>query len=80
MKPLVNYCRWNGAKLRLRARDDQFLQGQLVFVGEDGGENLQDFRYELANARLTLFKESGDRLLFLDEMGIVIKDPDTNQE
>ncbi len=80
MKPLVNYCRWNGAKLRLRARDDQILRGQLVFLGDDGEEIVQDFRYELANAKLTLSKESGNQSIFLDEMGIAINNIDQNQK
>lgn len=74
MKALVNYCRWQGAKLRLRGRDDTAVWGQLVTVGEEGEERL-DFYYELQSQRLTLAEEDGERTIVLDEMGVPVKRP-----
>ena len=47
MKPLVYYCRWQGASLRLRGRDETAVWGQLVFPDGESGERTQSFRFEL---------------------------------
>jgi hypothetical protein len=73
MKPLVFYCRWQGAKLRLRGRDDTAVWGQLVFSDEDGTETTQDFRFNLQNWQLTLESLDGDITLQLDEMGVEVE-------
>jgi hypothetical protein len=70
MKPLVYYCRWQGATLRLRGRDDTAVWGQLVFTNEDGVETTQDFRFILAAAQLILVEEGKERVLVLDDMGV----------
>lgn len=72
MRPLVYYCRWQGAALRLRGRDETAVWGHLVFTDEAGAETLQLFRFELATAQLTLQKETGDVVLLLDEMGVAL--------
>jgi hypothetical protein len=69
MKPLVYYCRWQGASLRLRGRDETAVWGHLVFTDKAGQETLQSFRYELATWRLTLQLAEGEHTLLLDEMG-----------
>lgn len=73
MKPLVNYCRWQRAKLRLRGRDGEAVWGQLVFGAGSTGERVTKFRYELATQRLTLEEPDGTRTETLDEMGVIIK-------
>jgi len=73
MKPLVYYCRWQGASLRLRGRDESAVWGQLVFVDENGEEKLQDFHFNLQTSQLTLQQSTGDLLLVLDEMGVPLQ-------
>ena len=70
MKPLVYYCRWQSAKLRLRGRDETAVWGHLVFA-EDEGERTQFFRFNLKTSEITLTEDEGERTLVLDEMGVV---------
>ena len=70
MKPLVNYCRWQGAKLRLRGRDDSAVWGQLVYIDENGAEDTQDFYFDLQSSQITLAQEEGELAIRLDEMGV----------
>lgn len=72
MKPLVNYCRWQGAKLRLRGRDDSAVWGQFVKVDQNGKEEVQDFMFDLQSWQLTMPQEDGEIQIELDEMGIPI--------
>lgn len=72
MKPLVYYCRWQEAKLRLRGRDESAVWGQLVFTDADGRETTQEFHFNLETWQLTLEDETGKRTLQLDEMGVEI--------
>ncbi len=74
MKPLVNYCRWNRAKLRLRGRDDRFVRGQLVFSSADGEEVIHDFQFETATAELTIYDDTGAQSVLLDDVGIPRKE------
>ncbi len=69
MKPLVYYCRWQGASLRLRGRGETAVWGQLVFT-HNGEESAQNFRFNLQTQELTLEEEAGERTILLDEMGI----------
>lgn len=71
MKPLVYYTRWQGAKLRLRGRDETAVWGHLVFTNEDGSEQQKEFRYLLAAQQITLYDDVGEQVLNLDEMGVV---------
>ena len=71
MKPLVYYARWQGAKLRLRGRDETAVWGHLVFVNDEGEEQEKAFRFELAAQEITLTTESGQQVFKLDEMGVV---------
>ena len=73
MKPLVNYCRWHDASLRLRGRDDTAVWGQLVYRDKEGNETTQNFRYRLQTRQLTLEEPAGEKVIMLDEMGVVIK-------
>lgn len=72
MGPLVYYCRWQGAKLRLRGRDETAVWGQLVF-SENSQERLQSFRYHLADHLLTLETDGGEQTVTLDKMGVVVQ-------
>lgn len=72
MKPLVLYCRWHDASLRLRGREETAVWGHLVFIDENKGERLQLFRYNLNTRQLTLKMENGEeQIVQLDEMGVV---------
>lgn len=71
MKPLVYYCRWQEASLRLRGRDDTAVWGHLVYKADTDQEQLQGFRFELKTWRLTLQTSGGERTIQLDEMGTV---------
>ena len=73
MKQLVYYCRWQGASLRLRGRDETAVWGHLVFTADDGTEQPQAFHFNIQTRQLTLQKETGDELLQLDEMGVVVR-------
>jgi hypothetical protein len=73
MKPLVLYCRWQGAKLRLRGRDETAVWGQFVFSHEDGEETTQDFHFNLQSWQLTLESLDGNIILQLDEMGVEVE-------
>lgn len=71
MKPLVYYCRWQGASLRLRGRDETAVWGHLIYKADTPEESAQAFRFELKTWQLTLQKPEGDAVLQLDEMGTV---------
>jgi len=71
MKPLVYYCRWQEASLRLRGRDDTAVWGHLVYNAKTEQEELQEFRFELKTWQLTLQTPDGEETVQLDEMGTV---------
>lgn len=70
MKPLVYYCRWHTAKLRLYGRDDRFVWGDLVMLAE--GDRLEPFRYNMQTWELTLGEGESETRMRLDEMGVVV--------
>lgn len=70
MKPLVNYCRWHKAKLRLKGRDERSVWGELQFRAGEASEETINFRFLLQSSELILHSEDGERHLALDEMGI----------
>ena len=70
MKPLVYYCRWQGAKLRLRGRDETAVWGQFSYPQAGGGERMQEFSYELQTATLKLQSGAHVEVICLDEMGV----------
>ena len=72
MKPLVYYCRWQGAKLRLRGRDETAVWGELVFIGEGGEEETQSFHFDLQKSELTLQQSEGKQSIVLDERGVPV--------
>jgi hypothetical protein len=74
MKPLVNYCRWHGARLRLRGRDPEAVWGHLVFQTKDGQEEEWEFRFHLADSLLTMQSRDGEKQILLDEMGVPLND------
>jgi len=71
MGPLVYYCRWRGATLRLRGRDETAVWGQLV-IPDEAGEQIEPFRFELQESVLWLGHEPAARLQ-LDELGVVVE-------
>ena len=71
MKPLVYYCRWHEASLRLRGRDDTAVWGHLVYKANTDDEWQQEFRFELKKWRLSLQTKDGEETIQLDEMGVV---------
>lgn len=70
MGPLVYYCRWQGARLRLRGRDENAVWGQLV-TGTGQTERAEAFRFDLLSWELWLGDDPARRLR-LDEMGVVV--------
>lgn len=74
MKPLVYYCRWQGASLRLRGRNETAVWGEIVSTDAVGDEQAQPFRFLLESATLLLPTDEGEQVLFLDEMGTVRTD------
>ena len=70
MGPLVYYCRWQGARLRLRGRDANAVWGQLI-TRQGDAEVAEAFRFDLLSWELWL-GEGGGRRLRLDEMGVVV--------
>ncbi|MEJ2747513.1 MAG: hypothetical protein P8183_06350 [Anaerolineae bacterium] len=71
MKPLVYYCRWHGATLRLQGRDETAVWGQLVF-GQGAEEQTQDFRFNLKTWQLALTEGDQVQQIQLDEKGVVV--------
>jgi hypothetical protein len=65
MKPLVLWCRWHQARLRLRGRDEEAVWGELAFA-----DRTERFRYELSAQHLTVGEGDGARRVRLDEMGV----------
>lgn len=68
MKPLVLWCRWHGARLRLRGRDPEAVWGELAFA-----DRMNRFRYELASQMLTIGNGEAARQVRLDEMGVELE-------
>ncbi len=69
MKPLVYYCRWHNATLRLRGRDETAVWGQLVYETNEP-ETTRSFRFNLKTWELSLEDASGTTVIQLDEMGV----------
>lgn len=67
MKPLVLWCRWHDATLRLHGRDEDFLWGELVFP-----ERTQPFRFHRRKWELQVGDGSEARQIHLDEMGVEV--------
>lgn len=72
MKALVYYCRWQGAVLRLRGRDESAVWGELVYAAENDDDKTQEFRFDLERSELTLKQQDGAVSILLDEMGIPV--------
>jgi hypothetical protein len=70
MKPLVYYCRWQRASLRLRGRDSTAVWGQLVQKTAEGKEKTSEFRYQLESAELIVNDGEQEYFYHLDEKGI----------
>ena len=73
MKPLVYYCRWHEATLRLRGRDDTAVWGHLVYANDETKSD-QAFRFDLKKRQLTLEEAAGEKIIQLDEMGVEIQE------
>lgn len=73
MKALVYHCRWLGASLRLRGRDETAVWGHFVFRQSDGSERTEYFTYDLQARRLTRQTKQGEVTVTLDEMGVIVR-------
>lgn len=71
MKPLVLWCRWHDAKLRLHGRDDSAVWGELVFPDET-----RSFHFDLQAHLLTMGQGQESQHLKLDEMGVEVSETD----
>lgn len=69
MKPLVLWCRWHDAKLRLMGRSDTAVWGELAFP-----DKTESFHFHLQDALLTIGDEPQQRTLLLDEMGVELSE------
>lgn len=68
MKPLVYWCRWHDARLRIRDRSDGRLSGELAFA-----DRLERFEFDLNSAVLTVGSGADARRVRLDEMGVELE-------
>ncbi len=73
MKPLVYWCRWHNARLRLRGRDAHSVWGELAFP-----DSLVRFRFDLSQAVLTIEDGPHAGAHGLDEMGVEVKTERSN--
>jgi len=73
MGPLVYYCRWRGAKVRLHGRDDTAVWGELI-IQEEGRERVESFRFDLRTWELRLRMGDAETVLQLDELGVVVSE------
>jgi hypothetical protein len=65
MKPLVYWCRWHDARLRLRGRDPGAIWGELAFP-----DRMERFHFDLQSAVLSIGSGDAVRRVRLDEMGV----------
>lgn len=73
MGPLVYYCRWREAKLRLHGRAEPFVWGELAFSNPDSeSAPTEPFRFNTLTGELFLQRAGGWAALQLDELGVVI--------
>ncbi|MCP4417547.1 MAG: hypothetical protein GY805_13060 [Chloroflexi bacterium] len=72
MKPLVYYCRWQEASLRLRGRDETAVWGHLIYKANTEHETMREFRFNLQSWQLILQESRGEQIIQLDEMGTII--------
>lgn len=75
MGPLVYYCRWQGAKLRLQGREGHWVWGFLVYEGESD-QRSAPFRFDTQSLQLYLGGDEVRPPLQLDEMGVVVSGDD----
>ncbi len=72
MGPLVYYCRWQSAKLRLWGRAKPFVWGELAFSDADSqNARTEPFRFNTVTGELFLQRANGWARLQLDELGVV---------
>lgn len=70
MRPLVYYCRWQKASLRLQGRDENAVWGFLVYTADNGTEDARQFHYRIDKAELTIQIGGKETRLLLDDKGI----------
>lgn len=71
MGPLVYYCRWREAKLRLRGRAEPFVWGELAFNDPDNGDHTEQFQFDTVTLELFVQRADGWARLQLDVLGVV---------
>ncbi|MFZ0545891.1 MAG: hypothetical protein WAM60_10665 [Candidatus Promineifilaceae bacterium] len=74
MKPLVLYCRWHDAKLRLFGRDDTAVWGELSF-----NDRTEPFHFLLKEWLLTIGEGENAERIELDEMGVAVQQSSIEQ-
>jgi hypothetical protein len=67
MKPLVFWCRWHNARLRLHGRSETAVWGELAFLLDK-----QPFHFDLQSWVLRIGEGETARQVRLDEMGVEI--------
>lgn len=72
MQPLVYFCRWHNAKLRLHGRDATAVWGELAYEVGTPEERTESFRYDLKQRVITLQTAEGEQRHVLDEMGVIV--------
>lgn len=72
MKPLVYYCRWQSAALRLRGRDETAVWGQFVYTDDNQNETTKTFKFYLKSRELILKDGEEETKLQLDDMGVAV--------
>ena len=69
MKPLVLWCRWYEARLRLHGRSETAVWGELAFADHN-----QPFHFNLQQSILTIGQGEDARQVKLDEMGVELEE------
>lgn len=71
MRPLVYYCRWHDATLRIMGRTETAVIGELAYDSDEKEDDL--FHFDLRYWLLTLGQtEPSEDAIKLDEKGTVI--------
>lgn len=65
-KPLMYWCRWHNATLRLRGKDDNAVWGEFAY---DDGE-VDRFHFNLETWKLRRWVDDAETEAQLDEMGV----------
>lgn len=70
MKPLVLWCRWHDATLRLRGRDEGAVWGEFFY---EERQETERFHFDLNSRILTRGQGEDATSVTLDEMGVAVE-------